>query len=69
MFRGMALGLLLVIFGAASGARSLKKSVWLLHLIDDKTPTVQFYPAAFKLGRHVFFRSGAKTQNRQYGQS
>ncbi len=26
------------------------------------------FRAAFKLGRHVFLRSGAKTQNRQYGQ-
>ncbi len=27
------------------------------------------FRAAFKFGRHVFLRSGAKTQNRQYGQS
>ncbi len=27
------------------------------------------FRAAFKLGCHVFLRSGAKTQNRQYGQS
>ncbi len=27
------------------------------------------FRAAFKLGRHVFLRFGAKTQNRQYGQS
>ncbi len=36
----------------------------------DKVPEKQaFFRAAFKLGRHVFLRSGAKTQNREYEQS
>ncbi len=37
--------------------------------VENEMNANHFFRAAFKFGRHVFLRSGAKTQNRQYGQS
>ncbi len=43
-----------------------RQQVYILYIYSIYT---EIFSAAFKLGRHVFLRSGAKTQNRQYGQS